>query len=176
MEAVPVVGPALGAVPAGLVVLGAGEPEKILWVIVSTMIIQTLEGNIMVPRIMGKSVGVSPLVTLLAIAAFTSLLGIAGALLAIPIAAVLQVIVDQFVLRASSQDQIEVESRDSLSALRMDIQELVADVRKQVRDKDGAAGEESDQVEDSIEDIANQLDQILVQRSQNELPQKRGLP
>jgi predicted PurR-regulated permease PerM len=176
MEAVPLIGPVLGAIPAALVVLGSGDPEKVLWVVVATVVIQTLEGNWLVPRIMGKSVGVSPFVTLLAIAAFSSLMGVAGAFLAIPIAAVVQVLMDRLLLQAPPGEQAMPESRDMLSVIRMDIQELTGDVRKQVREKDGAAGEDSDRMEDAIESIANELEQILVQASQTAEYERRALP
>ena len=51
MEAVPLVGPLLGAVPAGLVALSLG-PDKLVWVIVVTLIIQQLENSLLVPRVM----------------------------------------------------------------------------------------------------------------------------
>ncbi|MEZ4663094.1 MAG: AI-2E family transporter [Caldilineaceae bacterium] len=72
-EAVPMIGPILGAVPAVLVALTAA-PDKILWVIGVVTLIQLLENNLLVPQIMDKSVGVNAIVTILAIAAFGLLL------------------------------------------------------------------------------------------------------
>ena len=89
MEAVPMVGPLLGAIPAALVALSIA-PDRLIWVIVTTIIIQQLENSLLVPRIMKKTVGVNPFVTLLALFAFSSLFGIAGALMAIPIAAIIR--------------------------------------------------------------------------------------
>jgi predicted PurR-regulated permease PerM len=62
------------------------NPTLAVWVVVATFIIQQLENNVLVPRIMDESVGVNPIVTLLSIAAFGSLLGLLGAILAIPMA------------------------------------------------------------------------------------------
>jgi predicted PurR-regulated permease PerM len=73
MEAVPLVGPLLGAIPAALVALTLG-PDKLIWVIVATVVIQQLENSFLVPRIMRQAVGVNPFVTLLALFAFSSLL------------------------------------------------------------------------------------------------------
>lgn len=87
LEAVPMVGPLLGAIPAALVALSIA-PDKLIWVIVATVVIQQLENSLLVPRIMSKAVGVNPFVTLLALFAFSSLFGLAGALMAIPIAAI----------------------------------------------------------------------------------------
>ena len=96
LEAVPMIGPLLGAVPAALVALSLG-PDKLVWVIVSTVVIQQLENSLLVPRVMSKAVGVNPFVSLLAFFAFSSLLGFAGARMAIPMAAILQLLLDHFV-------------------------------------------------------------------------------
>ena len=96
LEAVPLVGPLLGAIPASVVALSIG-PTKLVWVIVATVIIQQLENSLLVPRVMHKAVGVNPFVSLLAIFAFSSLLGIPGALMAIPMAAIIQLLLDRFV-------------------------------------------------------------------------------
>ena len=56
----------------------------------------------LVPRVMRKAVGVNPFVSLLAIFAFSSLFGIAGALMAIPMAAIIQLLLDRFVFHPAS--------------------------------------------------------------------------
>ena len=66
MEAVPMVGPLIGAVPAALVALSIA-PSKLMWVIIATLIFQQLENYLLVPRVMNKAVGVNPFVSLLAI-------------------------------------------------------------------------------------------------------------
>ena len=79
LEAVPMIGPLLGAVPAALVALSL-SPMKLVWVIVASIAIQQVENSLLVPRVMRKAVGVNPFVSLLAIFAFSSFFGIAGAL------------------------------------------------------------------------------------------------
>ena len=105
MEAVPMIGPALGAVPAGLVALTI-SPNKLIWVIIASVIIQQTENTLLVPRIVKRTVGVNPFVTLLAIFAFSSLFGIAGALMAIPMAAIIQLLLNHFVFQ---QPTVELE-------------------------------------------------------------------
>jgi predicted PurR-regulated permease PerM len=104
LEAVPMVGPLLGAIPAALVALSIA-PSKLAWVIVATIVIQLMENNLLVPRVMRKAVGVNPFVSLLALFAFSSLFGIAGALMAIPIAAILQLLLDRFIFRPTAMEQ-----------------------------------------------------------------------
>jgi predicted PurR-regulated permease PerM len=91
-ELVPMVGPILGFAPAVLVALGV-SPWTALLVIVYAVVIQQIESNIVVPRIMGHTVGVSPLTVVLGILIGFILYGLPGAFLAVPVAGAIQVIV-----------------------------------------------------------------------------------
>jgi predicted PurR-regulated permease PerM len=165
LEAVPLLGPALGAIPALLVAYSI-DPVLAMWVLVSTIIIQTLENYLLVPRVMGASVGVNPILTLLVFAALGSLLGLPGALLAIPSAAVIQIFVDRFVLSKNHTNGAVPEGRGISSALRYEVQDLIGDVRKQLRKKDDRSSAGSDEIEDSIEALAVELDVLLSQEVQ----------
>ena len=55
-------------------------------------VLQQLENNLLVPAIMGSQLEISPLLTILALLIGASLLGIIGALLAVPVAAILQIV------------------------------------------------------------------------------------
>ena len=169
-EAVPIFGPTLGAIPAILVAI-ATAPEKAVLVIVATIVIQQVENNLLVPRVMDKSVGVNPVVSILAIAAFGLLFGVVGALLAIPLAALIQVILARTLLRVPDapregispvMDSSEL-GRGPLSVLRLQAQELAQDVRKQVRNKDEGADSAADRIEDMIEAIVVDLDSVLAE-------------
>jgi len=150
-----------------LLVVLTSDPTKALWVVVATLLIQGLENYLLVPRVMKQSVGVNPLVILLALAAFTSLFGLAGALLAIPVAAILQLFVSRFVI-PSSEDEIEApEGRGQLSLLRYEAQDLAWDIRKQLREKETVDGF-PDETVDHLEAIANRLDEILSLAEQKE--------
>jgi predicted PurR-regulated permease PerM len=165
LEAVPMVGPLLGAIPAGLVALSIA-PSKLVWVIVATVVIQLLENNLLVPRIMRKAVGVNPFVSLLAIFAFSSLFGIAGALMAIPIAAILQLLLDRFLFHPAAMDPEPSAGRDYASRLRYEAQDLAQDLRKQTRLKKWGSDlrvKQIDQVMDEIETITTDLDALLSQ-------------
>ena len=162
MEAVPMVGPALGAVPAIIIALSI-SPTTALWVVVATAIMQQLENSILFPRIMNRAVGVSPLVALLAFVGFSSLFGVAGAILSVPLTAVLQLLINRFVLvNEATTDNLD-GARDKAGLLRYETRALVQDVRSQIRKKSDVATASSDQIEDSIEAIALDLDSILAQ-------------
>jgi predicted PurR-regulated permease PerM len=173
-EAVPIIGPALGAIPAITIALGTGDNSMVISVIAATLLIQLVENYVLAPRILGHSVGVNPIVTLLALVTFTSLLGFAGALLAIPLAALFQIILDRTLLNPEALEEEAPPGRDQLSVLRSEIQELSTDVRKKIREKDDEIGEKEDQVEDFLEKIAADLDQVLVDASRRSNSQRAG--
>ncbi|MEP6894055.1 MAG: AI-2E family transporter [Chloroflexota bacterium] len=165
MEAIPMIGPLLGAIPAGLVALSIA-PTKLIWVIIATIVIQQLENNLLVPRIMHKAVGVNPFVTLLALFAFSSLFGVAGAFMAIPIAAIIQLLLDRFVFQAVIMEPEVQDGRDYTSRLRYEAQDLAQDLRKQARLKKGGSNlsiKQIDQIMDEIETITTDLDALLAQ-------------
>jgi predicted PurR-regulated permease PerM len=159
-EAVPLVGPVLGALPAVLVAFSI-DPALGLWTAGVAGLIQLAENTILVPRIMGRAVGVNPLVTLLALAAFGGLFGLAGAVLAIPLAAVIQMLLDRYVFGANAADWQAPQGRGRLSLLRYEVQDLVRDVRKQAREKPAEAGDDADPIEEKVEAIASDLDSLL---------------
>ena len=165
MEAVPLIGPLLGAIPAALVALSLG-PDKLIWVIVATVVIQQLENSLLVPRIMRQAVGVNPFVTLLALFAFSSLLGTAGALMAIPLAAMIQILLNRFVFRGEAAEPEIAVGRDYASRLRYEAQELAQDLRKQARFTQEGSDQtvrQTDQLMDEVEAITNDLDTLLAQ-------------
>ena len=165
LEAVPMIGPLLGAVPAALVALSIA-PAKLVWVIVATIVIQQVENSLLVPRVMRKAVGVNPFVSLLAIFAFSSFFGIAGALMAIPIAAIIQLLLDRFVFHPAALEPEVSPARDTADRLRYEAQDLAQDLRKQARLKKGGTDrriKQIDQVMDEIETITTDLDALLAQ-------------
>jgi predicted PurR-regulated permease PerM len=164
MEAVPVVGPILGAIPA-LLVAFSYDPEKAVLVLLASLLIQGLENYLLVPRVMKRSVGVNPLVVLLSIAAFTSLFGLAGAILSIPIAAIIQLTIDRFVIKPVWADFPVSDGRGQVSLLRYEAHNLAEDMRKQLRQGEHLESQADDMV-DSLEAIARDLDQLLAETEQ----------
>lgn len=92
LEIVPTVGPILSAVPAILVAF-AHSPVLALSVLALYVIVQQIENNILVPLVMKKSVGLSPVLTILALMIGGRFGGIAGAILAVPILLTIQEII-----------------------------------------------------------------------------------
>lgn len=169
LEAVPVFGPVLGAIPALLVALSVSASTAV-WVLVAVVVIQQLESNLLVPRIMDRAVGVNAIVTLLAIAAFTSLLGLAGAVLAIPMAAVIQLLLDRSVFSRESLAPLPPGGRDAASLLRYQIRELLTDVQLRIRQKESSTTRHNDRIEESVENLARDLDRWIEPATLNHEP------
>ena len=97
-ELLPIIGPWIAAVPA-VIVAFTQDPVKALLTIIAYIIIQQIESNLLAPRIMGRAVRLHPLAVILALLAGASLFGIVGALVAVPVASAISVILDE--VRAS---------------------------------------------------------------------------
>ena len=93
-ETIPIVGPVVGGVTAVVVALSV-SPKLALMVGAYFFVLHQLEANILVPKIMERRVGVSPVAVLVALLIGGALWGLVGAILAIPTAAILSIIVDQ---------------------------------------------------------------------------------
>ena len=165
LEAVPIIGPFLGAVPAMVIGLSI-SPASALWVLVATAIIQQLENSFLVPRVMKRAIGIRPLVTLLALLAFGSLFGVLGALIALPLAAVLQLLLDRYLLNQENLPARQI-GRDQYSSMLYQTNQLVHDVRHYIRHKEGVPSAATDAIEDELEEIALDLENYLALRSRS---------
>lgn len=105
-EILPIVGPWIGGIPAVVVALTMGFDKAILVALV-ILGMQTLENWFLVPRVMRGAVGLTPLSVFVAILAGTQLMGVIGAILAIPVAAGLQVILTDLVSQRRTNLQTE---------------------------------------------------------------------
>lgn len=94
-EIIPIIGPWLGGIPAVIIALTQSW-EKALLVVGFVVLLQMMENAILVPRVMRGAVGLSPLTVFLAILAGTEFAGVAGALLAIPVAAAVQIMLSHY--------------------------------------------------------------------------------
>ena len=100
-EMIPVVGPLLAAVPAVLVAFTV-SPALALGVTVFFILQQQFENHVLVPKVMERQVGISAVVVIVSLLIGGSLLGIMGAILAVPTAAILQVVFEELAPDAGS--------------------------------------------------------------------------
>jgi predicted PurR-regulated permease PerM len=98
-ELIPIVGPAIGAIPALIVAIVTGGPELALLVAAVYVVIQVVEGNVLVPWVMKNAVGLPPFLIIVSLLVGAAVAGLAGALLAIPIAAAGMVVLQRAQVR-----------------------------------------------------------------------------
>ena len=111
LEFIPNIGPTIAAIPAILIALFQGSywlPLSNFWFAVLVagvyVLIQQVEGNLLIPRIMGRSLNLHPLVVLVAVILGGSLAGILGVLIAAPTVATLRVLAEYIYRRLTDQE------------------------------------------------------------------------
>lgn len=94
-DIIPVFGPIIGAIPTGFIVL-VTEPKKLIIFIITIIVIQQLDGNIIGPKILGERSGVSAMWITISIVIGGGFFGIAGMVLAVPVFVVIYTLLKQF--------------------------------------------------------------------------------
>lgn len=97
-EMIPMVGPILSAIPA-ILVAAAVSPGLAIGVAIFFILQQQLENTVLVPKIMGQQVGLSAVNVIIALGIGSQLLGVVGAILSVPTAAIVQVLFGELVAR-----------------------------------------------------------------------------
>lgn len=110
-EAVPMVGPIFSAIPAVIVAFFQSPLQGGL-TLGLYVIIQQLENNLIVPKVMERAVALHPLAVLVALLAGAELLGVTGAILSVPVAAALSVVLDE--TRRERQEQATRKGQPTL--------------------------------------------------------------
>ncbi|MFA6098205.1 MAG: AI-2E family transporter [Patescibacteria group bacterium] len=95
-EFIPYLGPFLGAIPAVFIAITTGSFLKGLLVIIWYIVIQQLENHLIVPKVMEKAVGLNPLVVIIVMLIGAKMAGIAGLLLAVPMALIFKSFMEDF--------------------------------------------------------------------------------
>jgi predicted PurR-regulated permease PerM len=96
LDLIPLVGATLGAVVVGIVTLFSDFPiDTIIWTIFA-IVYQQVENNVIQPRIQSRAVQLDPLIVLVSVLFGSQLMGVLGALLAIPVAAAIQITVREY--------------------------------------------------------------------------------
>lgn len=94
LNLIPYIGIFTATVLAAIVTLATGDPIQALWVIIAVIVVNSIDGNIITPKIIGSKVSLNSFVVLFGIIAAESIWGIAGMFLAIPILAILKIVFD----------------------------------------------------------------------------------
>jgi predicted PurR-regulated permease PerM len=104
LEIIPMIGATIGAIPAVIVAFVAGGTLDGIVMLVFIIAYQQIENILIQPRVQGRQAELSPLIVFVAVLVGSQLLGVLGALFAVPLAGVLQIIIKQIVQEQGSGD------------------------------------------------------------------------
>ncbi len=108
---IPVIGPFIGAIP-GVLIIFIVDPSKVLWFIIINVIIQQVDGNIIVPKVLGETTGLSSLWVLFSITVMGGLWGLFGMFISVPIFAILYMLMKKFVERRLVKRELCADTKD----------------------------------------------------------------
>ena len=106
---IPFFGPFFGAIPSAIIILCV-SPIKALWFIGIILVIQQIDGNIIGPKILGDSIGISAFWILFSLLIFAKFLGLIGMIIGVPIFAIIYSIIKENVERRLKAKGLPVET------------------------------------------------------------------
>lgn len=126
-EAIPIIGPLLGAIPA-ILVAATISPELALTVAGVYAVLQLIEGSVLVPLVMRNSIGISPFLVLVSLLVGGAAAGLIGALIAVPIAAAVEIVLSRLQARETPvvQDPGAIEPSQETDGTTVDETAVVA--------------------------------------------------
>ncbi|SUQ47665.1 AI-2 transport protein TqsA [Clostridium neonatale] len=110
---IPFFGPFIGAIPSFIIILFI-SPVKALWFLVIIFIIQQLDGNIIGPKILGDSIGISAFWILFSILVAGKFLGLIGMVIGVPLFAVIYAIVKEIIEGKLKKKNMNYKTEDYL--------------------------------------------------------------
>ena len=84
---IPYVGPIVGTILAVIIAILSGSPIKVIYAIIAMIVVQQIDNNLLAPKIVGDSVGLHPVFTMLAILIGANVGGFLGMLISVPLVA-----------------------------------------------------------------------------------------
>ncbi|EOR27675.1 MULTISPECIES: AI-2E family transporter [Clostridium] len=108
---IPFFGPFIGAIPSFIIILFI-SPVKAIWFLVIILFIQQLDGNVIGPKILGDSIGISAFWILFSILVAGKLLGIIGMIIGVPLFAIFYSIVKYFIESKLRKKGLNTETKD----------------------------------------------------------------
>ena len=108
---IPFFGPFIGAIPSFIIILCV-DPIKALWFIVIIFVIQQIDGNLIGPKILGDSIGISAFWILFAILVAGKFMGIVGMIIGVPVFAVIYTIIKENVENRLDKKGLKTDTRD----------------------------------------------------------------
>ena len=94
-DIIPYIGPYIGGALVSVFVL-VSRPEKLIFVIISIVILQFIESNFLVPKIQSKTLKTNPILVILSVTFFGEIMGIFGMLIAVPLEKIVEIIINSY--------------------------------------------------------------------------------
>ncbi len=111
-EFIPIIGPWIGAVP-GVLLAFSVDSQTVLYTVIFYIVIQQIESNILSPLIQQRMVHIPPAVVILSVVAFGLVFGIAGIILATPLAVIVMVLVGMFYIQDVLGKEVKIPGQDN---------------------------------------------------------------
>jgi predicted PurR-regulated permease PerM len=113
-DMIPVIGPFIGVIPTAIIIL-LTDPIKVVIFLISILVIQQIDGNIIAPKILGEHTGVSSLCVMIAILVMGDLMGFVGMLIGVPLFATIIEIVKLYLDKRLIEKGLPVETESYAS-------------------------------------------------------------
>jgi len=112
LEIIPFIGPTISAIPAIIIGL-ADSPQRAVTILILYIIIQQLEATLVVPKVMDRAVGINPIIVIITVMVGSRLLGPIGALIAVPITAILFIVYEEWLHYKAAGQVAIIDGTDS---------------------------------------------------------------
>lgn len=104
---IPYIGAIIAVALAGLITLITGGLSQAIWMLIVVIILQQIDANIINPKIIGQSLKISPLLVIFAVTVGGAYFGILGMFLAVPVMAVIKIVIEDYVNMKLAEKQKE---------------------------------------------------------------------
>lgn len=106
---IPYIGPVVGTILAIIMALLSGQPITAIWATIGMVVVQQIDNNLLAPKIVGNSVGLHPVFTMLAIIIGGNIGGLLGMLIAVPVAASIKILLSKWYASHMERSNVNIE-------------------------------------------------------------------
>lgn len=116
---IPYFGPFLGAIPCGILILMV-DPIECLYFVIFILVLQQFDGNILGPKILGNSIGISAFWIIFSVTIFGGLFGVLGMVIGVPVFAVIYNLFNRYIRKRLKKKGYPVETDNYRDAIKID--------------------------------------------------------
>ena len=109
---IPYFGAIIATVISAIIVWITGGLSQVIWMLIVVIILQQIDANIINPKIVGKSLKISPLLVIFSVTVGGAFFGVFGMFVAVPIIAIIKILVEDYVDYKLATKEMEIEGKD----------------------------------------------------------------